>query len=91
MACIGDMKNFHLPLPEATYEHLRSAAERSKMPATAIAREAIEFWLRQELRKARHEAIAAYAASMAGTPLDLDANLEAAGIEHLMTTDRESK
>ena len=85
------MKNFHLPLPDETYEHLRAAAERSRVPATAIAREAIDFWLRQELRKARHDAIAAYAAEMAGSALDLDANLEAAGIEHLMKTGRESK
>ena len=85
------MKNFHLPLPDETYERLRSAAERSKVPATAIAREAIDVWVRQQLRKARHDAIAAYAAEIAGTTLDLDANLEAAGIEHLMTTGRESK
>ncbi len=85
------MKNFHLPLPDETYEHLRAAAERSKVPATAIAREAIDSWLRQQLRKARHDAIAAYAAEMAGTDLDLDDKLEAAGIEHLMTTGRESK
>lgn len=85
------MKNFHLPLPDETYEHLRSVAERSKVPATAIAREAIDFWLRQQLRKARHDAIAAYAAELAGTALDLDANLEAAGIELLMTSGRESK
>ena len=84
------MKNFHLPLPDETYEHLRSAAERSKVPATVIAREAIDVWLRQQLRKARHDAIVAYAAEAAGTPLDLDANLEAAGIEHLMTTGRGS-
>ncbi len=87
----GEVKNFHVPLPDETYEHLRTAAERSKVPATAIAREAIDFWLRQELRKARHNAIAAYAAETAGTALDLDANLEAAGIEHLMTTGRETK
>src|SRR5512138_2460433 len=87
----GKVKNFHLPLPDDTYEHLRSEAERSKVPATAIAREAIDFWLRQQLRKGRHDAIAAYAAEMAGTVLDLDASLEAAGIEHLVTTGRESK
>ncbi len=85
------MKNFHLPLPDDIYEHLRSAAERSKVPATSIAREAIDFWLKQQVRKARHEAIAAYAAEAAGTSLDLDANFEAAGIEYLMTTGRGSK
>lgn len=85
------MKNFHLPLPDDTYEHLRAAAERSKVPATAIAREAIDVWLAQQLRKARHDAIAAYAAETAGTDLDLDVKLEAAGIEHLITTAKEPK
>jgi hypothetical protein len=78
------MKNFHVPLPDETYEHLRAAAKRLKIPATALAREAIDFWLRQQLRKARHDAITAYAAEMAGTALDLDANLETAGIGKLM-------
>ena len=77
------MKNFHLPLPDDTYEHLEAAAVRSKAPATTLAREAIDFWLRQQLRKARHDAIAPYAAEIAGTVLDLDADLEAAGTEHL--------
>jgi predicted transcriptional regulator len=80
------MKNFHVPLPDETYDHLRIAAERSKVPATSLAREAIEFWLRQQSRKARHHAIAAFAAEAAGTSLDLDDELEAAGIEHLVTT-----
>lgn len=56
------------------------------MPATTLAREAVDLWLRQQLRKARHDAIAAYAAQMAGTQLDLDADLESAGIEHLINT-----
>jgi predicted transcriptional regulator len=82
------MKNFHLPLPDDTYEQLRAAAVRSKTPATALAREAIDYWLRQQLRRARHDAIAAYAAETAGTGLDLDADLEAAGIEHLRNAGR---
>jgi S-adenosylmethionine synthetase len=44
------MRNFHLPLPEQTYTHLRAEAERAKLPATALAREAIDWWLRQQLR-----------------------------------------
>jgi len=85
------MKNFHVPLPDATYDHLRTAAKRSKVPATALAREAIEFWLRQQVRKARHDAIASYAADVAGSPLDLDEELEAAGVEHLMKMRKASK
>jgi hypothetical protein len=85
------MRNFHLPLPEQTYTRLRAEAERTQLPATALAREAIDSWLRQQLRKARHDRIAAYAAEMAGTNLDLDADLEAAGIEHLVKTGKTTK
>jgi hypothetical protein len=85
------MKNFHVPLSDDAYEGLRTAAERSKVPATALAREAIEFWLRQQLRRVRHDAISAYAAEKAGTALDLDTELERAGIEHLVTTAKDSK
>jgi hypothetical protein len=81
---VGAMKNFHLPLPEQTYALLRAAAESSQVPATALAREAIEAWLRGQARKARYNAIAAYAADAAGTDLDLDRDLESAGIEHLI-------
>ena len=85
------MKNFHVPLPDETYDHLRIAAARSKVPATALAREAIDFWLRQQMRKARHDAIAAFAVAAAGTPLDLDDDLEAASIEHLARTPKATK
>jgi hypothetical protein len=78
------MKNFHLPLPEPIYTLLRAEAERAQVPATTLAREAIDFWLRSQARKARHEAITAYAAEMAGSDLDIDHNLESAGIDHLV-------
>jgi hypothetical protein len=80
------MKNFHLPLPEQTYAQLRAEAEKTQMPATAVAREAIEQWLREQSRKSRHERIAAYATKMAGTRLDHDPELEAAGIELFVKT-----
>lgn len=85
------MKNFHLPLPEQTYNHLRAEAERTQVPATALAREAIDWWLRQQWRKARHDRIAAYASGMAGTDLDLDSDLETAGIERLVKTGKTTK
>jgi hypothetical protein len=85
------MKNFHLPLPEQTYRALRAEAERTKAPATALARDAIHWWLRQQMRKTRHDAIAAYAAEMAGSDLDLDPVLEAAGIEHLIKNGKTKK
>lgn len=57
---------------------------RMQSPATTLAREAVDWWLRQQFRKARQDAIAAYAAKMAGTDLDLDSGLESAAIEHLV-------
>jgi hypothetical protein len=66
------MKNFHLPLQEETYRQLRAEAERAHVPATELAREAIRQWLRLRERRVRHNAIAAYAAEMAGTEFDLD-------------------
>lgn len=85
------MKNFHLPLPELTYAQLRAEAERTDVPATSLAREAIDQWLRQQLRAARHAAISAYAEEMAGTNDDLDPALEAAGIEHLLKTAKDPR
>jgi len=80
------MKNFHVPLPDETYVNLRTVAERTRVPATALVREAIDWWLKQQVRKTRHDAIAAYAAEMAGTDFDLDSDLEAAATEHLVNT-----
>jgi len=85
------LRNFHLPLPEQIYTLLRAEAERKRVPATTLAREAIDSWLKDQARKARHDAIAAYAAEVAGTELDLDRDLESAGIDHLRKTGRVRK
>ena len=90
-AGISPKKNFHLPLPDHVYTKLRAEAERTQVPATALAREAVDWWLRQQSRKVRREAIAAYATEMAGTPLDLDAELESAAIEHLVKTGKATR
>jgi len=83
------MRNFHLPLPEDVYTDLRAAAERMKRPATSIAREAIEAWLRHCRRMSRHQAISEFAREFAGTEFDLDAQLETAAAEHLAETNRD--
>lgn len=85
------MKNFHLPLPEQTWSGLRAEAERAQVPATALAREAIDWWLREQAKKARHDQIAAWAAEMAGTDLDLDPNLETAAVELLLRAGKPNK
>ena len=78
------MHNFHLPLPEEVYRDLREEAARAGRPATALAREAIELWLRHRRKVTRHEAIAAFAAENAGSPVDLYTELESASLEHLI-------
>jgi predicted transcriptional regulator len=77
------LKNFHLPLPEDVYEALRHEASLLQRPATVVAREAIEEWLRERRRAVVRESIAAYAAQHAGTTVDLDPALEKAALETL--------
>ncbi len=73
--------NFHLPLPQELHEMLRAEAEASGEPATTVARTALNDWLKSRKRERRRAEIAAYAREHAGTDLDLDRDLEAAGIE----------
>ena len=78
------MRNFHLPLSEEIYSDLRTQAEQLKRPATSIAREVIEDWLRHSRKLLRHQAIAEFASEYGGTSLDLDPELEAAGVEFML-------
>jgi predicted transcriptional regulator len=78
---VSTVKNFHIPLPEDVYATLREEAAALKRPATVVAREAIESWLRERRRASVRENIAAYAAKHAGTTADLDPALEAASLE----------
>jgi hypothetical protein len=90
-ATTAGMKHLHLHLRDDIDEQLRAVAARAKVPPTTLAREEIDLWLWQQLRKTRHDVIAAYAAEAARTVLDLDTDLETAGIEHLIKTCRKSK
>ena len=77
----AQLRNFHLALPEDLYRTLRDEAAAAKRPATTLARQAIESWLRERKKAAVRETIAAYAAESAGSPADLDPALEAASLE----------
>jgi hypothetical protein len=81
------MKNFHLPLPDQIYDDLKSEAERSRMPATSMARYAIQTWLAARKKTARKQAIASYAAEVAGTEFDLDRALESATLDLLLESE----
>ena len=81
------MKNLHVPLPEPMYRRLRAEAERADRPATDLAREAIDGWLRERHRLMVHESILEYAEAVAGTEEDLDRDVESAAVDHLLTLD----
>lgn len=76
-------RNLHVPLPDDTYQELKSESERVQQPATTLAREAIRFWLEQRRRARLADEIRTYAEAVGGTPLDLDADLEKAAVDHL--------
>ena len=89
MSFINDMpakatQNLHVPLSRPLHQRLRAEAARSGKPATTLARQAIEAWIEERERQAVHEAIAEYAAAVAGSAADLDEELERAAIEHLV-------
>jgi len=93
MPSITDMaarvaRNLHVPLSGPLHDRLRAEATRSGRPATTLAREAIEAWIEQRERQVVHQAIVEYASEMAGSPADLDENLERAGVEHLVSSRR---
>jgi hypothetical protein len=80
--------NFHLPLPPEIHEMLREEVERSGQPATSLAREALRDWLGRRKRQRLHAEIAAFAEAHGGSDLDLDEDLERAGIEAIRDEDR---
>ena len=79
--------NLHVPLPEELHEKLRAEARKSGQPATEIAREGIRLLLELRRREAIYSEIAAYAQAAVGSRADLDADLEAAAIEHLLESE----
>ena len=78
-------KNFHLPLPAAFYEELRTAAREVDQPATKFAQELMRVGLDEWRRARRRQQIAMYARQVAGSSEDLDLELERAGIGSLVT------
>ncbi|MCB1083716.1 MAG: hypothetical protein KDK61_05360 [Simkania sp.] len=76
-------KNFHVPLPQDLYLKLKKESERAQKPATEIARNAIDSWLKEREKEALHQAIFEYATENAGTPNDLDEELEASTVKFL--------
>jgi site-specific recombinase XerC len=74
------VRNFHVPLPVALYKRLQKEAEERSVPATQLARRAIEAWLKTRERIRVAEGIRAYAVTAAGTDEDLDREMETASL-----------
>ena len=81
-------KKMHLPLPPELHADLREQAEAFGVPATTLARQAIEEWLERRRREQIAEELRVYALEMAGTEADLDEEFEAAGVEVHLGHDR---
>ena len=79
------MKTFELSLPDKLHARIRQVARREAKPAQEIARKAIAAGLAMRERKERARAIGEYARRMAGTPHDLDRDLESAAVDHLQS------
>jgi len=74
-------RTFHVPLPDDLYRALQMEAAHEQRPATALAREAIAYWVEVRRQARLDQSIAAYAAAVAGTAADLAPDLEAASLE----------
>ena len=83
------LHNFHVPLPDDLYRQLRAEAGRVQQPATVVARHAIAQWLQHQQKTALHARIHAYAAHHAGTPMDLDQDLEQASVEQVLAEEED--
>ena len=80
-------KKLSLPLPEEMHAALFDEARRTGVPATRLARSAIEDWLQKRKRERRREEIRRFALEHADTAYDLDPVLESVAAEELRDFD----
>ena len=73
-----------LPLADDLLAQLQDEAARAGQPPLTIVSDLLAKWLRERKRQRVADDIAAFAAEYGGTPLDLDRDLEAAGVECLL-------
>jgi len=73
----------HVALSTGVYSRLRAESKRSGQPTTVLVREAVETWLAQWEKETLHDAIVRYARSAAGTPADLDPEMESAAVRYI--------
>jgi len=84
---INSTKKLSLPLPEEMHKALFAEARRAGVPATRLARSAIEDWLRRRKRDRRREEIRRFAVEHADSEYDLDPVLESIAADELRDFD----
>lgn len=77
------VKKMNLPLPPRLHTALLGEARRRRVPATRLVRSVLEDWVVRQQRELEAAEIRRFASELAGTDLDLDPELEAAGVEEL--------
>lgn len=82
-----DKRNLHVPLPPELHAGLKAQARRLRTPATVLARDAIEAWVKQSEQEQLADEIRAYAKAVAGSGAEFEEALETAGIEFLLDSD----
>jgi len=80
-------KKLNLPLSNDMHAALFEEARRTGVPATRLARSAIEDWLRKRARERRRDVIRRFATANAGGEYDLDPALESMAAEELCDFD----
>jgi hypothetical protein len=78
-----NMKSIHIPLPIEWYHKLRDVSETLDTTSTELARSAIISFIKEQEKKIISEAIAEFASEYGGSDIDLDKELEEAGLEVL--------
>ncbi len=77
------VKKMNLPLPPQLHTALFGEARRRRMPTTRLVRSVLEEWVQDQEREREAAEIRRFAAEFGGTELDLDPELEEAGLEVL--------
>lgn len=81
------VKKLNLPMPPELHEALFAESRILGVPATRIARSALEDWLAKRRRARLEEEIYRFATTHGGTELDLDPQLEQAATAELLRLD----
>jgi len=79
--------HIHLPLAASTRDELKRIARASGVSVTALARQMVLDGVARERHAQQQAELRAFAEAAAGGPLDLDPELEAAGIEAIGDAD----